>query len=102
FIALVRGVLPLRQEILKLCGVSAVWTRVAFVDNLNYPKLCQGEIDVVCRLMAQAWKCFRRISAGQKIYPIRRSARQVPVKGGYSAPTLRHVRHIGYHRQLGT
>ncbi len=40
FLAVVRGVLPLRQEILKLCGLSAVWTRVAFVDNLNYPKLC--------------------------------------------------------------
>ena len=40
FLAVVRGVLRLRQEILKLCGLSAVWTRVAFVDNLNYPKLC--------------------------------------------------------------
>ena len=40
FLAIVRGVLRLRQEILKLCGLSAVWTRVALVDNLNYPKLC--------------------------------------------------------------
>ena len=40
FIALMRGVPRLRQEILKLCGLSAVWTRVAFVDNLNYLKLC--------------------------------------------------------------
>jgi hypothetical protein len=57
------SIFSLRHKVPKLRGFPAR-PRITGANNLNHAKPCQGEIDVVRRLMAQAVTSFRGIAAG--------------------------------------
>jgi hypothetical protein len=80
-----------RSEVTKLRRITT-WPRIAYANNLNHTEPIEGEIDVVCCLMAQAGRSFCSIATTQEIRPIRRLAGQFTMQRRKPSPALRWLR----------